>query len=419
MADTNNTPANQSPTNFMKRPGGSIFENKKLLIFGAIFIAVLVFLVGFLSSGLGGSKVNKYTNQGKTAMLAGDYNKAKENFKQALQSNKSDPTALAGLIDASSIQGNATGKEKDALTESQPYIDQALNSNPNDPKVLVSAGYAYEAAGDYQKALDYYQQAVKQDPNSSDAWFHLGHDLQFLGRGPEAYKDYEKAYSLDPNNPQSLMAKGGMALTQKDLSGSYDFYKKASEAQNINPDLKAEALTAASLVRSLQSDKNHILDATVIAKQAVDTSPNYSPALAAYGYFVYLTAEDKTQGLIYIQKAIDANPRISKNYVLLAQLYFSHKVYDKAINYYKDAVTRVDDDNTILSDPAKKIAKGEYLYELSRAYDKSGLSVDVSSLLLQALDLNPTVKPRLKADISAGEFKSALNNQDLAKAINT
>ena len=45
---------------------------------------------------------------------------------------------------------------------------QAERLNPGDSRVLNNMAVAYEALGNFEKALDYYQDAIKSDPANKD-----------------------------------------------------------------------------------------------------------------------------------------------------------------------------------------------------------------------------------------------------------
>ena len=392
--------------------------NKKVFVIAGVIVVVLIalFSVWFLGSR-NNNAVESLTSQAQTAYLSADFKGAQEKYKQALLQDKNNPRVLAGLINSISLQGNQTGTEKKALQDSQNYINEALKAGPNNTDVLIAVGYAYETAGDYQKALGYYNQAIKADPNSSAAYFHAGHALEFLGKRAEAYKDYEKAYSLDPNNSLVLVARGNMLLSQGKTQESYDSFKKAAQAPGISAQTKSEALTAASLVRVSQDNFAHVNEATELAKQAVAADPNFSPALATYGYDLYLSGNNN-QAIEYLKKAIAANPRISKNYLLLAQIYRAEGDYTDGINYDKQALAHVDEDNTILSSADKQTIRGDYTYDLAKTYSLSKLPVDTLALIKQAIALNPAIKKRVQSEVGTGPlFKELIASAEFKQIL--
>lgn len=390
---------------------------RAVMVVIVLLVIVAAAYVAKLATGGQKARLAATLQSAQKAASSGDYATAKSDYQQALTLNNA-PIVYAALINTISAQGNATGQEAKALKESQPYIDIALKNGGENVTVLMAAGYAYETAGDYQKALTYYTQAVKVAPKSAEAWFHLGHVNQFLGNNSESGKDYSTALSLDPNNPLILIAKGNALQLQGDLQGSYDSFMKASRIVGLSSQLKAEALTGASVVRRGQNNFKYMAESLSLSKEAVDIDPTFVPALATYGFNLCLTNKT-SDGIKYLKKAIELNPRMSRNYYQLGIVYRANKDYANSISYNSQAVSRVNQDNTLLGSSQKDAAKGVYLYDLSKTYSLSGSNMDVIPMLTQAVQLNSEVKTYLREDVTAGNFKTISNNPNFLSLINS
>jgi tetratricopeptide (TPR) repeat protein len=138
-------------------------------------------------------------------------------------------------------------------------------------------------------------------------------------------------------------------------------------------------------------------EAISLAKRAVDTSPTFSPALAAYGYALAINGRPQ-EGIEYLVKSTEANPRISRNFIQLAQVYRANKNFTEAINNQKVAISKVDEDNTLVGPEEKKVAKARYTYDLAKTYDMAKINVDIVPLLTQASEINPKIKNVIKND---------------------
>jgi len=380
-----------------------------------VVIVVLVFLFAIIRKG-STSQINKTSTEAQTAINQGKYEDAKKIYQQALNSNKNDKSALSGLITTISLEGNQKGQEKQALQEAQPYID-TLKSKTGDVHSLIAIGYAYEAAGDYQKAFDYYDRATKSDSKFADAWFHRGHVLMFLNKSAEGLDDYRKAVRSDPNNALAQMGLAGQLYSDKKVEESFQAYLKVSEIPGILQQNKAEALAAAATIRRTQSNYKYMEEAFGLSKKAVDADPTFAPALASYGYNLFLTGSP-VEGEDYMKRAIAANPRISKNYSDLGIILRGVRRFDDSINYQKLALDRVKDDNTIVSSGDRTIREASYTYQLAKTYSMSGASVDVMPLLQHAIQLNPYIKTVLKSDESSlGLFKELSGNSSFQELI--
>lgn len=56
---------------------------------------------------------------------------------------------------------------------------QAETLDPQNARVMNNLGVAYEATGDYQKALGYYQRALKLEPNNRELRANYGRFVEF------------------------------------------------------------------------------------------------------------------------------------------------------------------------------------------------------------------------------------------------
>ncbi len=390
--------------------------DKKILIGVGILIAVFVLgisLAVFLNKPAKSPVV--VSKEYELAYNAGDYKKAEQIAKQELTKDKTNPQANAGVINAISSQGNQTGQEKEALEQSKPYIDQALKSGLNNLEVLLAVGYAYEAAGEYEKALEYYKKAIDLYPDSSAAWFQYGHTLSFLNKTEEAKIAYEKSTKLNPTSSSVLINSGNNYFTKGDFETAKKTFVQASEQPDTTTSIKASALTTASITARYQGNYD---EAVSLAKQAYETDSNFSPAVAQYGYLLSMAGKN-AEGIDLLKKSIELNPRITRNKYMLGNVLRANNDFIGAINNQKEAISGIDNDNTIIGEENKKNWKGTYTYELAKTYSKAGINTDLIPLLTEAITLKPSTKQILASDLlKYGHFKELENNQDFQALIN-
>lgn len=379
--------------------------DKKVLIgIGAVIVILIIGGISLFTINKNSKNQNAplISKEYEEAYNSGNYKKAEEIGKVALSKDPSNPQINSGVVSAISAEGNQTGQEQEALKKSQSYINEALKTGGEELSVLISTGYAYETAGDYNKALEYYKKATELFPQSSEAWFHFAHVNNFLGNTKNANDFYNKSFDLNPSNPQVLIERGNNLTNQGKLNDAYNSYIAASKTPGIDAYTKAEALTAASESKMAQFN---ITDALNISKQALEINPTYSPALAARGFQLSLN-NNRPEGISLLKQSIQANPKITKNYMRLAQVLRADGQFPEAIKVLEDAISKIPDDNTIVNPQDVKLRQGMYTYELAKTYSMSGASNDLTSMLNTAMSENPNVLPILKRDYEKNGFFS-------------
>ena len=72
---------------------------------------------------------------------------------------------------------------------------QANRMEPGNPRVLNNMAVAYEALGNFEKALDYYQEAIKSDPSNRDLKRNYSRFVEF-------YRAFKPAAPEDASAPK-------------------------------------------------------------------------------------------------------------------------------------------------------------------------------------------------------------------------
>jgi tetratricopeptide (TPR) repeat protein len=181
---------------------------------------------------------------GEAYGAAGKYDKAIEQFKQAL---KLDPKHVGAYLDlgmVAMLTDNPEQAEKYfqkvvELTEGAEYsrVDDRREN------AIYNLGLLKLEQHEYEEAAGYFKEALRIRKDASDSYVNLARALKGMGDNGGAIENLEIALAFDPNFPQAHYMLGEIYRSQKDdVNASYHFYKAAAAAPG--EELPAEALAA-------------------------------------------------------------------------------------------------------------------------------------------------------------------------------
>jgi tetratricopeptide (TPR) repeat protein len=140
-----------------------------------------------------------------------------------------DPKSLAANIFMGAYwQG--IGQPESAL----PYLQTAVEFDPNNPSLLSDYGFTLAAVGDIPAAMEQFKRIADIAPDDLETWtniaqFSLDHDLQVSEIGLPAAR---QAVLLAPDDPQTLVLLARVYSQQGDNLVALRFFKQALE---LNP----------------------------------------------------------------------------------------------------------------------------------------------------------------------------------------
>ena len=407
----NTVSSENKKTGFNKDLFLSKLQNKKILFAGLAGLLLIIVLVSFISTSTQNARYEdavKIIEEAKVAYTAGDLEVVEGKLKQVLGNFPNDPAVQAALIKTIGNQGNLTGKEAEAYTKAQPYIKSALEKNPNDAEILLSAGYLEEINGNYTEALNFYDRALEINNENPQAWFNKGHVMEFMNRYEESNAAYETAYKLDPSDPLISMAKGKVLLSQNLGNEALEIYKNTANIPNISAPLKAEALTNASVLT--RSNMFRFEESIAFAEQSYQADSTFSPGVGNYGFLLGVYNQEPARGEELLKKAIDLNPRITQNYWHLAALYRMQDNFIEAVRYTRLALDGLENDNTLLGAEERNKRRAAYSYDLATVYSLAGENESIMEPLTLALSIDPALKSVAQSDYEDDVFFQGLSN---------
>lgn len=132
---------------------------------------------------------------GKLALDGGDYAKARELFRAALDI-RCEFAVLTTLATAEKYAGDwATAKG---------YLERALSLASTDEQrgsVNYNLGNVHRETGRLSEAVAYYRAAIRHRPPHVGTHYNLAQSLYGLGMYDEAIAEYQEVLRLDPNEP--------------------------------------------------------------------------------------------------------------------------------------------------------------------------------------------------------------------------
>ena len=227
-------------------------------------------------------------NMGRLFFYAGEYNKARESFKEAIKYRKSFVEAYSMLAKTYLVDGS----KESALG----VMLKANESIPNNEVLMNNTSLVYIEMGSLNNAKKLSEKIIKNNPKFIPAYITLG-NVYYI------QKKYEKARFI---------------------------YLKALDEGGDS----GEIYTNIGLVTSKIEGKNQSYD---LLKKGRDKSPNNPYARLNLGEF-YLSSGDYENAITEFKVAIKLNPRLVEALVNIGVAYTQVGMFDEAKESYERAI---------------------------------------------------------------------------------
>ena len=261
-----------------------------------------------------------YSNLGYTYIELSDYEKAQENFENALEFEKAlqSDNGIAEALNNIGLTSDYLGKYKHALEYYLKALQlyEKINDKDGISTVSNNIGNVYQVWSNYEKALFYYLKslAIEEELGTKSG---IAVAFNNIGIIYHNWKNYDKAldyYKRGLKIEEELKNKSGIAESLNNIAIIYDETGKYKEAIELYE-------------RSLQIEEEN------------DNKIGISVSLSNIGEF-YEDRGDYDKALNYynksivIDKEIENNIGIGQTYNQLGNLYTHLKQYNKAIDFY-------------------------------------------------------------------------------------
>jgi tetratricopeptide (TPR) repeat protein len=131
-----------------------------------------------------------YNNRGTNNMLLGNYDRAIEDYDQALRLDPGYALSYYNRGDAY----RRLGEYRQAIED----YDQALRLDPGYAEAYHNRGNVYGVLGEHNRAIKNYDQALLVNPGRADIYYNRGNSYLRLGNYRRAIEDYDQTLRINP-----------------------------------------------------------------------------------------------------------------------------------------------------------------------------------------------------------------------------
>jgi tetratricopeptide (TPR) repeat protein len=259
-----------------------------------------------------------FVNQAEDLSKAGKFSQAIEAYKQAINS---DPTNPSNYIALARLQV-FDGKYDDAITNAQ----NALLKNPDNPMAHAVLGWALGFKEKYNEAELEIKKAQSLDANNALSYAYLAEilinegDYTLYDKAAEASK---KAMQLDPTLLEVHRARGIVLLNTQNLDEAIQEFQAALAINKNLADLNLYLGVAYKAQGKMDLAEESLLAAYALNPTDTVALTELSRAFFADGRYA--------QAAQYAEEAIKVTPTDPRLHGNLGTVYYKNAEYDKAV----------------------------------------------------------------------------------------
>jgi len=202
------------------------------------------------------------------------------------------------------------------LAEAESLIDRGLPERalellgpslvrmPDDSRLLMVAGRAYNNAGRLLEAAASFRKAAEVDAGDVDAVSNLGHVLARMGDLSAAEAAWGRALTLDPENLRSLKGMARLHAETRKYEAAADLLRRVLESE---PDDADNWLNLAEVLQFL----DRLAEAEEALQSAGDLAPGRGEIHARLGRLLFSSGRVEAAESAYA-RALDCNPTLAQ-----------------------------------------------------------------------------------------------------------
>jgi tetratricopeptide (TPR) repeat protein len=232
-------------------------------------------------------------------------------------------------------RGNSFQQKRDYDRAIQDY-DQAIRLNPKDAAAFLSRGIAYSEKKEYDRAIEDYDLAIRLNPSHARAFYNRARAYSDKKDDERALQDYNKAIGLDPTYSSSFNNRGILYQAKKDYDRAIHDY---DEAIRLDPKNASAFYNRGLAYRAKKDDARAMQD----YNEAIRLNPQYRSALNNRGV-LYADKRDYDRAIQYYNDSIRSDPSYAVAFRNRGNAYRAKMDNDRALSDYNEAI-RLDPKN--------------------------------------------------------------------------
>ncbi len=228
----------------------------------------------------------------------GQYDKAAEQFQQAVQLEPANERAYASLAE--------TYQHLNQPDKAEAAYKRAIDSRPQYWRGYNRLGTFYIAQAEYDKAAAMYRRATELDPENYLPWNNLGSALLYAGKDDEATPAFEKSIALRP----STDGYNNLAVAQFRLhrfKNSALNFKEALKFDDNNYQTWGNLGDAFYYGGDTSSAMDSYRKAIALAEPQLKVNPRNAGVLGDLASY-YSMLGDRKQALSYLDRSLQLGP---------------------------------------------------------------------------------------------------------------
>ena len=191
-----------------------------------------------------------YNYRGNAYYAKGDYDRAIQDYDQAIRLNPSDILYNA--------RGDAYKKKGDYDHAIQDF-KEVIHLNPNSERAYYDRGDAYIDKDDYDRAIQDFNEAIHLNSNDANAYNDRGVAYHRKGDYDRAIQDYNQAIHLDSNFTSAYGSRGYAYFAQSNMTAAIaDFEHTISAAPSSSAAVSAVLMLHVIMKRQGHDDAQQL-----------------------------------------------------------------------------------------------------------------------------------------------------------------